>query len=117
MAFIELFVGPISIGDKEVYRAYATTMSAITVRAGASSAKAFWGLGESNPMLGQLASALKAGPDETIAARLVSWASKEARDAGYASMMSNPDPQLVSIKLPFDRARIVYSAFEELGAT
>ena len=46
MAFIELFVGPISAGDKEVYRAYAATMSEITVKAGALSAKAFWGLGE-----------------------------------------------------------------------
>lgn len=115
MAYMELFVGPISAGDKEVYRAYAATMSEITVKAGALSAKAFWGLSESNQMLGPLAASLKAGPNETLAARLVTWASKEARDAGYASMMRDPDPRLVSMSLPFDRTRVVYSAFEELG--
>ena len=115
MAYMELFVGPISASDREVYSTYAATMSEITVKVGAQSAKAFWGLSETNPMLRPLAASLKAGSDETLAARLVSWASKEARDAGYASMMRDPDPRLVSISLPFDRTRVVYSAFEELG--
>ena len=115
MAFLEMFVGPVPTTSKDVYHAYAAQMGALTMQAGAMSVTACWGADGPQGVLSPLAGAVKADVGETIVARIVRWSSKAARDEGWAAMMKTPDLQAASIPVPFDRARVCYAAFDELG--
>lgn len=115
MAYIDMFVGPVLTGNKEAYSAYARTMGALTMKAGALSVTACWGDDNPGGMLKTLASAVKVELDETIVARIVKWKSKDARDTGWAEMMKTPDMQSASIAVPFDRTRVHYSGFEDIS--
>ncbi len=115
MAYIDMFVGPVLTDNKEAYSAYARTMGALTMKAGALSATACWGDDSPRGMLKTLASAVKVEPGETIVARIVKWKSKDARDAGWAEMMKTPDMQSASITVPFERTRVHYCSFEDIS--
>ena len=115
MAYIELFVGPVLTENKQAYDTYAAKMGALTLQAGALSVAACWGDEAPLGMLKSLASAVQIEPGETLVARVVRWKSKEARDEGWAGMMTNPAMQSQPIEMPFDRSRVCHSGFEELG--
>jgi uncharacterized protein YbaA (DUF1428 family) len=115
MAYMDIFCGPVATADKEVYRAYAKTMEALALHAGALSVTACWGsdFPEGLPTTFQMA--VKARPDETVVTRIVKWKSKEARDAGWAEMMKPTDPPTEPPKMPFDRSRVMMGGFEILS--
>ncbi len=115
MAFLEVFVGPVPTTSKHLYHAYATQMGALTMQAGALSVTACWGADGPQAMLSPLAGAVKVEVGETLVARIVRWSYKAARDEGWATMMKTPDLQAALIQAPFDRTRVRYAAFEELG--
>ena len=115
MAYMDMFVGPVLTGNKDAYHAYAQKMGALTMKAGALSVTACWGSDAPQGMLNPLASAVKLEPGETLVTRIVRWKSKDARDAGWAEMMKNPDMQSAPIPMPFDRARVYYGGFEDLS--
>ena len=115
MAYLEMFVGSVASDKKDDYRNYAGKMEAITLRAGALSVSACWGLSTPQGMLKVLADGVQVGADETLVTRIVRWQSKTARDEGWAKMMSTPDPEMANIQMPFDRTRVYYADFEELG--
>ncbi len=116
MAFVDLFVGPVPTAGKEAYRAYAEKMGAVTLQAGALSVSAFWGADIPEGMPASLAAAVKVGPEETLAMRIVRWRSRSARDAGWAEMMKIAATQSEPIDVPFDRSRVRYGGFEEMSA-
>ena len=115
MAYLDLFVGPIATGNKDAYNAYAEKMAALTMQAGALSVVACWGadLPEGMPCL--LAASVDVGADETVVLRMVSWNSRQDRDAGWAAMMNNPAMQAAAVDMPFDRSRVRYCGFEVLS--
>lgn len=115
MAYIELFVGPVLTENKQAYETYAAKMGALTLQAGALSVAACWGDDTPQGMLMSLTSAVQIEPGETLVARMVRWKSKEARDEGWAGMMKSLTMQTEPIQMPFDRSRVCYSGFEELG--
>jgi uncharacterized protein YbaA (DUF1428 family) len=116
MAFLEMFVGPVLTSNKEAYQTYAAQMGELTMKAGALSVTACWGVDGGQTMIAPLAASLKITEEETIVARIVRWSSKAARDEGWAEMMKTPDPRFATLQMPFDRARVCYAAFEEIDA-
>lgn len=116
MAFLEIFIGPVPTASKDDYSAYARQMGAITRKVGALSVTACWGTDGGKSMVPPLAGDMKVGDDETIVTRIVRWTSKAARDEAWGEMMKNPDPQMATIQMPFDRTRVRYAAFEEIDA-
>lgn len=114
MVYMDMFVGRILNENKEMYESYASKMQALSLEAGALSASACWDLEHPQGMLNSLAAAVKVEPGETLVTRIVRWKSKEARDAGWAEIMSNAEMQSGSIPIPFDRTQVYYAAFEEL---
>lgn len=114
MAYIELFVGPVLTANKDAYDAYAAKMGALTMQAGALSVAACWGDDAPLGMVKPLASLVQLEPGETLVARIVRWKSKEARDEGWAQMMTGPAMQSEPIEMPFDRSRVCHGGFEEL---
>ena len=114
MAYLEMFVGSVPTNKMQDYRVYAEKMGAITLRAGALSVSALLGEDAPQGMLKPLAGAVQVGDGEMLVSRIVRWASKSARDEGWAKMMTTPDPEMANIQIPFDRTRVYYAGFEEL---
>ena len=114
MAYLEMFVGAVPADKRDVYTAYAAKMGAITLRAGALSVSAYWGVDVPQGMLKPLSGPLQIGENEALVSRTVRWASKSAREEGWAKMMTTPDPEMANIQIPFDRTRVYYAAYEEL---
>lgn len=115
MAFTDLFVGPVQTGGRDAYRAYAEKMGRLTMQAGALSVAAYWAVDIPDGMPAALAAAVDVGPDETLVMRMVKWPSREARDAGWAEMMKIAATLTEPIDAPFDRSRVRYGGFEDLG--
>lgn len=116
MAFTDLFVGPVQTGGRDAYRAYAEKMGRLTMQAGALSVAAYWASGIPDGMPAALAATVDVGPDETLVMRVVKWPSRQARDTGWAKMMTFAARQAEPIDVPFDRSRVRYAGFEELTA-
>jgi uncharacterized protein YbaA (DUF1428 family) len=116
MAFLEMFVGPVLTTSKDAYQTYAAQMGELTLKAGALSVTACWGVDGAQAMIAPLAGAISLAEEEMIVARIVRWSSKSARDEGWAEMMKTPDPRFATLQMPFDRSRVRYAAFEEMGA-
>lgn len=116
MAFLEMFIGPVLNKNKDIYQTYAAQMGELTMKAGALSVTACWGVDGGQAMIAPLAASVKVAAEETIVARIVCWPSKAARDEGWAEMMKTPDPRFATLQMPFDRARVSYAAFEEMDA-
>jgi uncharacterized protein YbaA (DUF1428 family) len=115
MAFMDLFVGPVPTERKDAYRAYAEKMGRLTMQAGALSVAACWAADVPDGMPASLAAAAEVGPGETLVMRMVKWPSREARDAGWAEMMKIAATLTEPIDAPFDRSRVRYGGFEDLG--
>lgn len=115
MAYLDIFCGPVANADKEVYTAYAKTMEALALRAGALSVTACWGSDFSDGRSASFQMAVKAQADETVVTRIVKWESKEARNAGWAAMMKPTDPPTEPPKMPFDHSRVMMGGFEILS--
>ena len=115
MAYIDVFCGPVATSDKDVYIAYAKTMQAMALSAGALSVTASWGSDFPEGRATTFQMAVKARGDETVVTRIVKWKSKEARDAGWAEMMKPTDPPAAPIAMPFDRSRVIMGGFDILS--
>ena len=115
MPYMDIFVGPVLIADKDAYAAYARMMGELTLQAGALSVTACWGSDCPDGMANSFASAVKLQPGETIVTRFVRWTSKDMRDAAWAEMMKTRDMQSGSMPMPFDRTRVIFGGFEVLG--
>jgi uncharacterized protein YbaA (DUF1428 family) len=115
MAYIDVFCGPVATADKEIYSEYAKTMEALALRAGALTVTACWGsdFPKGRPTSFQMA--VKARSDETIVTRMIRWQSREARNAGWATMMKPTYPPTEPPKMPFDHSRVMMGGFEILS--
>ena len=91
MAYMDVFVGPVLIADKDAYAAYARMMGELTLQAGAISFTVFWGLDFPYGMSHSCASSGKLQTGEAIVTRFVRWTSKHVRDAAWAEMIKARD--------------------------
>lgn len=111
MQYIDGVVAAVPTANKEKYKAHAEQAAVIFKKHGALSLTECWGDDIPEGELNSLNTAVIRKPDETVVMSWIAWESKEARDAGWAKIMEDPDmPQ----DMPFDGKRMIWGGFDLL---
>jgi uncharacterized protein YbaA (DUF1428 family) len=110
MAYFDIFLAPVSNDKREDYDAFLKKTHAQILGYGALEVVDLWAEDVPDGKLTSLPMAVKLEPGESVTAGYVVWPSKEARDAGWARMMSEDQ----DMEMPFDGKRMMFGGFSEL---
>jgi uncharacterized protein YbaA (DUF1428 family) len=111
MAYLDGIVIPVRSDSRDAYRALAEKVSAAFIRHGALRVVEGWGDDVPHGKVTDLYRAVAAEEGETVVFSWVLWPSREARDAGSAKVMADPDMQ-PGPDMPFDMKRLIFGGFE-----
>ena len=114
MSYVDGFVLPVPIANREAYLAHATTMATLCKEYGATSVVECWGDDVPEGKLTSFPLAVKREPGETVVFSWMTWPSRMARDAGWKAMMADPRMEAFGTAMPFDGKRLMYGGFEVL---
>lgn len=112
MAYIEAMVAAVPTAGKAAYLDYAREVNALFKQHGALATTDCWGDDVPEGKLTSFPLSVKCGPGETVAIGWITWPSKEARKAGWETLMKEPKMQPGQMNMPFDGKRMIYGAFE-----
>ncbi|WP_323768951.1 DUF1428 domain-containing protein [Antarctobacter sp.] len=110
MPYYDLFLAPVADAKRADYEAFLDPMHKMFLGLGASEVVDLWADDVPDGKLTSLPLAVKLEEGESVASGYIVWPSKEARDAGWAKMMSDDSP----MEMPFDGKRMVFGGFAEL---
>ncbi len=112
MTYVDGYVAAVPTAKKDEWKAFVAKWAPVFQGFGASRIVECWGDDVPHGKQTDFHMAVKAKDDETICFSWVEWPSKEARDAGTKTMMSDPAMQPGAIQMPFDGARMIFGGFE-----
>ena len=110
MKYIDGFVAAVPTRNQKEYLEHARLAAEIFRKNGALSVVECWGNDVPEGKLTSYALAVQRKPDETVVFSWITWASKQARDAGMKKFME--DPRVKDMQMPFDGQRLIYGGFE-----
>jgi uncharacterized protein YbaA (DUF1428 family) len=115
MAYVDGFVIPVPVANKEAYRALATSLAPVFRDHGALKVVECWGDDVPEGVHTSFPMAVKREEGETVVFSWVFWPDKATRDAGNAAFMQDErvtgfDPATN----PFDGKRMIFGGFEVL---
>jgi len=111
MSYVDGFVAAVPTANRESYRAHAEKARVVFKEHGALRCVECWGDDVPDGKVTSFAMAVKRKPEETVVFSWVEWASKEARDAGWAKIMDDPRMKPEANPMPFDGERLIYGGF------
>lgn len=112
MTYVDGFVAAVPTSNKQEYIAHASKVAASFKRHGALKFVETWGDDVPEGEVTSFPMAVKCEPDETVVFSWITWPSKEIRDAGMASVMSEPGMKEEMEAMPFDAKRLIYGGFQ-----
>ena len=112
MSYIDGFVIPVPVGNKEAYREMAAKAVPIFKEHGATRMVECWGDDIPDGKVTDFRMAVKAEPGENVVFSWLVWPSKAVRDAANKAVME--DPAMRSFDMPFDGKRLIHGGFELL---
>ncbi len=112
MNYVDGFVAAVPTVNRDAYIQHANVVARIFKTHGALSVVECWGDDVPEGKLTSFTMAVKREPDEAVVFSWVTWASKEARDAGWAKVMADPAMQPGANAMPFDGKRMIYGGFQ-----
>jgi uncharacterized protein YbaA (DUF1428 family) len=112
MSYIDGFVIPVPVGNKEAYREMAAKAVPIFKEHGATRMVECWGDDIPDGKVTDFRMAVKAEPGENVVFSWLVWPSRAARDEGMRKVMS--DSRFAAMGLPFDGKRMIFGGFEIL---
>jgi uncharacterized protein YbaA (DUF1428 family) len=115
MDYVDGFVAAVPTANRDAYLAHAKAAAAVFKDHGAKAVMECWGDDVPEGKLTSFPMAVQRKPDETVVFAWVVWASRAARDAGWAKVMA--DPRMapdVAPTPPYDGKRLIYGGFEVL---
>ena len=115
MSYVDGFVVAVPTATKESYREFCRTMGQLFREYGALEVVDCWGSDVPEGKLTSFPMAVKREADETVCFGWITWASKEARDAGWKKIESDPRMQPGASPMPFDGKRMIYGGFEMIS--
>ena len=114
MSYVDGFVCAVPTANREAYLKHAQDAAVIFKEFGALSVVECWGDDVPEGKLTSFSMAVKREPDETVVFSWVTWASRAARDAGWAQVTADPRMQPGVNPMPFDGKRLIYGGFDVL---
>ena len=116
MAYVDGFLVPVPIGNKEAYRKMAEAAAPVFLANGALRTVECWGDDIPDGKTTDFRRSVKAEEGEQVVFSWIVWPSKAVRDEGMAKCMQ--DPIFQSMKdMPFDGQRMVFGGFDVLFDT
>lgn len=113
MSYIDGFVIPVPLGNKQSYLDLATKAASIFMECGATRVVECWGDDIPDGVVTDFKGAVKAQAGETVVFSWIVWPSKEARDAGMKRFMGDSRMKMDD-GMPFDGQRMIYGGFSVL---
>ena len=110
MAYHDGFLAAVPTANKDAYAAFCRTAKTVMTELGALEVLEFWGDDVPDGETNSLNSAVLRKDDETVVMSLVTWPSKDVRDAAYAKM--GEDPRMG--EMPLDGSRMIFGGFVKL---
>ena len=114
MSYIDGFVAAVPTANKEAYREYAQLMGQVFKEYGALEVIDCWGDDVPEGKVTSFPLAVQRTADETVVFSWVTWASREARDAGWKKVMQDPRLSPEHNPMPFDGKRLIYGGFQAI---
>ena len=116
MNYVDGVVVAVPTADKETYRAFAQTIAALFKAHGALNVVDCWGDDVPDGKLTSFPLAVKREPHETVVFSWITWPSRDARNAGWKTVMADPRMQPgAAATPPFDGKRMIYGGFEVIS--
>ncbi|RKH50455.1 DUF1428 domain-containing protein [Corallococcus llansteffanensis] len=103
---------PVPAGNKDAYRAIASSLAAVLREHGATRVVDAWGDDVPDGKVTDFKGAVKATGDEQVVFSWIEWPSKEARDAGWRKAFA--DPRMRQDNAPYDERRRTHGGFVPL---
>ena len=112
MNYVDGFVCAVPKANKQKYIELATKAAAAFKEHGALRVVECWGDDVPDGKATSFPMAVKKTDDETVVFSWVTWASREARDAGWKKAMEDPRMQPDANPMPLDGKRLIYGGFQ-----
>jgi uncharacterized protein YbaA (DUF1428 family) len=112
MPYVDGFVSPVPLANKEAYRQHAMACAVVFKEFGALSVMECWGDDVPEGKLTSFPMAVKREADETVVFSWVTWPSRAVRDEGWKKLMADPRMRPDVLTMPFDGKRIIYGGFD-----
>jgi uncharacterized protein YbaA (DUF1428 family) len=111
MDYVDGFVAPVALANKEAYVRFARAAAVVFREHGATRVVECWGDDVPPGKLTSFPLAVQCKPDETVVFSWITWPSRAARDAGMAEFMK--DPRMAALgEMPFDGKRLIFGGFQ-----
>lgn len=117
MQYVDGFIAAVPTANKEAYKAHAEQSAILFKEYGALSVIDCWGDDVPPGKLTSFPQAVMCQEDETVVFSWMTWASKEARDAGWEKMMADPRMSPENMPMPFDGKRLIYGGFQQIAVS
>jgi len=114
MNYIDGFVAPVPVANREAYREIATMYAGLFKEHGALSVVECWGDDVPEGKVTSFPMAVRREAGETVVFSWVTWPSRATRDAGWKTLMADSRMQPGRHPEVFDGQRLIYGGFEVL---
>ena len=112
MGYVDGMLVAVPAANQAAYEKLAAKHAAIFREHGATRIVEAWGDDVPDGKVPDFKGAVKAKEDEVVVYCWIEWPSKEARDAGWEKIMS--DPRMSEDEMPFDGQRMIYGGFRPI---
>jgi uncharacterized protein YbaA (DUF1428 family) len=116
MSYIQGFVVPVPIGNKQKYRDACEKVAVIFKEYGAKRIVEAWGVDVPDGTTTDFKRAVKATPEETVVFSWIVWPDRATCDAASAKMRDDERMKPMG-DMPFDMKRLIYGGFEPIFET
>ena len=111
MDYVDGFVVPVALANKEAYVRFARETAKMIREHGAKGVVECWGDDVPPGKLTSFPLAVQCKADETVVFSWITWPSRAVRDAGMAAFMK--DPRMAALgEMPFDGKRLIFGGFQ-----
>lgn len=115
MSFVDGFVAPVPVSNRDAYIDQARAASTLFKEFGASHVHECWGVDVPDGAVTSFPMAVKKAEDEVVVFSWVVWPDKATRDRCHAAMQTDPRwEEVFQNGMPFDGKRLIYGGFETL---